>query len=260
MCCRCHSAFFRSLTNRLPPQTTALGRASPRWTTRCVKASSQASCAQRPCAAPLWDGRGVTPARCAQPSLTPADEGSYQTTAPGRAKVKSVPQHVCLFFCFCIFVFLCHFPSHFALWINCFYLFEYFNSFSNLLSLLSLRHPLICTHHPLSRGLLLIGLNWGGWQCLPHVYGMPADARCGGTVRVSNTGQWQCHVGELISGQTAPCPPAPDPTTSEPLQGRQTWARAQRNMEYLETASGHSHLRVSSLSPAFKSVKFIKLI
>ena len=90
----------------LPPQTTALGRVSPRWITRCVKASSQALCAQRLCAVPQWDGRGVTPARCAQPSLTPAGEGSYQTTAPGRAKVKSVPQRLCLFFCFCLCFFL----------------------------------------------------------------------------------------------------------------------------------------------------------
>lgn len=90
-------------TPALPLQTTALGRASPRWITRCVKASSQALCAQRLCAAPQWDGRGVTPVRCAQPSLTPAEEGSYQTTAPGRAKVKSVPQRLCLFFCFCLF-------------------------------------------------------------------------------------------------------------------------------------------------------------
>lgn len=68
-------------------EITAQGRASPRCITRCVKASSQALCAQRLCAAPQWDGRGVTPVRCAQPSLTPAEEGSYQTTAQGRAKM-----------------------------------------------------------------------------------------------------------------------------------------------------------------------------
>lgn len=90
-------------TAALPLQTTALGRALPRWITRCVKASSQALFAQRLCAAPQWDGHGVTPVRCAQPSLTPAEEGSYRTTAPGRAKVKSVPQRLCLFFCFCLF-------------------------------------------------------------------------------------------------------------------------------------------------------------
>ncbi len=103
----------------LPLQTTALGRASPRWITRCVKASSQALCAQRLCAVPQWDGRGVTPVRCAQPSLTPAEEGSYQTTAPGRAKVKSVPQRLCLFFCFCLFFFFCHPPSPLLLQVKC---------------------------------------------------------------------------------------------------------------------------------------------
>lgn len=68
-------------------------------------------CAQKLCAAPQWDGRGVTPVRCAQPSLTPAEEGSYQTTALGRAKVKSVPQCLCLFFCFCLFLSLSLSPS-----------------------------------------------------------------------------------------------------------------------------------------------------
>lgn len=68
-------------------EITAPGRASPRCTTRCARASSQALCAQRLCAAPQWDGRGVTPARCALPSLTPVEEGSYQITAPGRAKM-----------------------------------------------------------------------------------------------------------------------------------------------------------------------------
>lgn len=100
LCCTDKVKFPQSWTLALPLQTTALGRALPRWITRCVKASSQALCAQRLCAAPQWDGRGVTLVRCAQPSLTPAEEGSYQTTAPGRAKVKSVPQ--CLCFCFCL--------------------------------------------------------------------------------------------------------------------------------------------------------------
>lgn len=69
-----------------------------------------------------------------------------------------------------------------------------------------LHHPLISTHHPLPGELLLIGLNCGGWQCLPLVYGMPADTCCGSTVRVSNTGQWRCHVGAYISGKGGPQP------------------------------------------------------
>lgn len=64
-----------------------------------------------------------------------------------------------------------------------------------------LHRPHISTHHPLSGELLLIGLNWGGWQCPPLVCGMPADTCCGGTVRVSNTGQRRCHVGAHISGK-----------------------------------------------------------
>lgn len=96
-------------TPALPLQTTALGRALHRWITRCVRASSRASCAQRLCAVPRWDGRGVTPARCAQPSLIPAEEGSYLTTARELAKVKSVR---CLFSVF-VFIFGClgHCPS-----------------------------------------------------------------------------------------------------------------------------------------------------
>lgn len=83
--------FPQKRTPALLLQTTALDHALPRWITRCVKASSLALCARRLCAAPQWDGRGVTPVRCAQPSLIPAEEGSYQTTARGLAKVKSVP-------------------------------------------------------------------------------------------------------------------------------------------------------------------------
>lgn len=36
----------------------------------------------------------------------------------------------------------------------------------------------VCPPPSPCRGLVLIGLNWGGWQCLPHVHGMPADTRC----------------------------------------------------------------------------------
>lgn len=92
---------------------------------------------------------------------------------------------------------------------------------------LYLHHSSQSIHHLLSRGLVLIGLNWGGWQCLPHVYGMPSVTRCGRTVRVSNTGQWRCHVGELISGNAALRLSAPDPTTLGPLQGRQVQARTE---------------------------------
>lgn len=105
-------------------------------------------------------------------------------------------------------------------------------SFNSLLppcaiATLSFHHSRHSIHHLLSRGLVLIGLNWGGWQCLPLVYGMPTVTRCGRTVRVSNTGQWRCHVGELISGKTALRLSAPDPTTLGPLQGRQSHARTQ---------------------------------
>lgn len=91
----------------------------------------------------------------------------------------------------------------------------------------SFHHSGRSIHQLLSRGLVLIGLNWGGWQCLPHVYGMPSVTRCGRTVRVSNTGQWRCHVGELISGKTPLRQSAPDPTTLGPLQGRQSQARSE---------------------------------
>lgn len=73
----------------LPLQTTALDRASPQSTTRCVRASSQVSCAQRRCAVRQWAGRGVTPVRCARLSRIPVGEASSQTTALGLAKVKS---------------------------------------------------------------------------------------------------------------------------------------------------------------------------
>lgn len=181
-------------------QTTVPDPASPPWITRCVKASSLALCAQRPCAVPRWDGHGVTPVRCAQPSLIPAEEGSYQTTALEPAKVKSGPSEFLLLFLASLPVavpplsLLVQSPA------------SVFSVLTPCVSVVWLHHPLISTHHPISGELLLIGLNWGGWQCLPLVCGMPADTCCGGTVRVSNTGQRQCHVGAHISGKGGPRP------------------------------------------------------
>lgn len=68
-------------------ETTALDRASPQSTTRCVRASSQVLCAQRRCAVRQWAERGVTPVRCAQLSRIPVGEASSQTTAQGHAKM-----------------------------------------------------------------------------------------------------------------------------------------------------------------------------
>lgn len=123
----------------------------------------------------------------------------------------------------------CHCPSPFPFGAKCCFCLLCFNPFRLCVGL---RHPLISTRHPLSGELLLIGLNWGGWQCLPLVCGMPADTCCGGTVRVSNTGQRRCHVGAHISAQAALSLSAPDPTTSEPPQGRQICARTLKNMSY----------------------------
>lgn len=111
---------------------------------------------------------------------------------------------------------------------------------------LSFHHSSHSIHHLLSRGLVLIGLNWGGWQCLPHVYGMPSVTRCGRTVRVSNTGQWRCHVGELIPGKTALRQSAPDPTTLGPLQGRQSQARTEALWDCLHPCQGFQGLSTYS--------------
>lgn len=204
----------------------------PPWITRCVKASSLASCAQRPCAVPRWDGHGVTPVRCAQPNLIPAEEGSYQTTALGPAKVKSVPSEFLLLFLASLPVSvppLSLFGVKSSLCLLC------FNPFCLRVCL---HHPLISTHHPLPGELLLIGLNCGGWQCLPLVYGMPADTCCGGTVRVSNTGQRRCHVGAYIFGKGGPQPACSRPNnirTSAGEAGAEPGHR--RTCRTLQTAS-----------------------
>lgn len=101
-----------------------------------------------------------------------------------------------------------------------------------------LHPPLNSTHHPLPGELLLIGLNCGGWQCLPLVYGMLADNCCGGTVRVSNTGQRQCHVGAYISGKGNPQPACSRPNnirTSAGEAGAEPGHR--RTCRTLQTAS-----------------------
>ena len=68
-------------------QITGQVRVSLRSTTRCARGSLQASCVRRLCAAPPLDGPGATPARCVQPSLSPADEASSPTYALELAKV-----------------------------------------------------------------------------------------------------------------------------------------------------------------------------
>lgn len=68
-------------------QITGQVRVSLRSTTRCARGSSQALCVRRRCAVPPLDGPGATPARCVQPSLSPADGASSPTYALELAKV-----------------------------------------------------------------------------------------------------------------------------------------------------------------------------
>lgn len=92
--------FLSACTNQDPSivfvsvKTTGLDPASPRWATRCARASWRASCAPRPCAVPQWAAPGVTPVRCAPHSPSPAGEASYPTTAPGHARVG--PRFLCV--------------------------------------------------------------------------------------------------------------------------------------------------------------------
>lgn len=79
-------AFMDSLAHSVK-EITGQVRVSLRSTTRCARGSSQASCVQRLCAAPPLGGPGVTPARCAQPSLSPADGASSPTYALELAKM-----------------------------------------------------------------------------------------------------------------------------------------------------------------------------
>lgn len=73
-------------------QTTEQAPASPKSTTRCVRARWAASCALRPCAVPLWGVLGGTPVRCAWPSPSPAVEASSPTSAlePARVSVFTI--------------------------------------------------------------------------------------------------------------------------------------------------------------------------
>ena len=162
-------------------QTIALGRVLPLWITRCVKASSQASCAQRRCAVPQWGGRGVTPVRCVQPSLTPAGEGSYQTTAPGRAKVKSDPQRLALFLFWSLSLSLCH--SHLPLLSKVQFLFSLpvLTPSPSLSAFTALSSPHLYPPSTLQR----ISSNWVklGWVAVPptcvwNAHGHPLRRDC----------------------------------------------------------------------------------
>lgn len=75
------------MNSSLLPQTTGLDHVSPRWTTRCVRASSVVSSAPKPSAAQPLAERGATPASSAPPSRTHADEASSPTSAREPAKV-----------------------------------------------------------------------------------------------------------------------------------------------------------------------------
>lgn len=90
-----YSALYNTAFFPFFPQITGQARASPRWTSRCARASWQALCAPSPCAVPPWGGPGATPVRCALPSPSPAAAASSRISALGPAKVSSRCNSAC---------------------------------------------------------------------------------------------------------------------------------------------------------------------